>query len=146
MDTPYAEAKETCSDDPKTRKTGDDLPKVNSANSYTWLPKTVDAIKQELLNNGPVTTAMTLTSAFYAYDKGVLDETLCTGASPALHHSVIIVGWGVDCGGGSEYWILKNSWGDNWGENGFGKVKIHPGDHGYGVCLLHYYAVTINLV
>ena len=35
-----------------------------------------------------------------------------------LVHAVALTGWGPD------YWIIKNSWGTEWGENGFGRIKM----------------------
>jgi len=41
-----------------------------------------------------------------------------------LNHFVIAIGYGTS-DDGTKYWLLKNSWGTNWGESGY--MKIHRG-------------------
>ena len=56
--------------------------------------------------------------AFYDYDgKGVFNECL-SGKKP--NHAVLAVGYGVQ--NGQKYWLIKNSWGKNWGMNGHIKL------------------------
>jgi len=37
-------------------------------------------------------------------------------------HAVEIIGWGTDPDTKENYWTVKNSWGRDWGENGYGRI------------------------
>ncbi|EYU24984.1 hypothetical protein MIMGU_mgv1a016999mg [Erythranthe guttata] len=41
---------------------------------------------------------------------------------PSGSHIVLIVGYGVDAQG-YDYWIVQNTWGSDWGDKGFAKVR-----------------------
>lgn len=86
-----------------------------------------------------------------AYKKGILTEDFlkCSYNSFEVNHGVTLVGYGkvkegdVVRGWCSEYWIIRNSWGKDWGEEGFFKLcmdkegsKATPN----GTCLVNRYA------
>ena len=52
------------------------------------------------------------------YSTGIFD-----GICGQYDHVVAVVGWGTD--GTTEYWIIRNSWGSGWGEQGHIRVKIN---------------------
>jgi len=59
--------------------------------------------------------------SFKDYKSGV--EESCPN-NRGTDHAVLAVGYGTDYSTGQEYWLVKNSWGDNWGENGFIRIKM----------------------
>lgn len=65
---------------------------------------------------------------FQLYKSGVLKQS--DGCGTNLDHGVLVVGYGTE--GGVNYWLVKNSWGPAWGDNGF--VKIERAGDGNGVC------------
>jgi C1A family cysteine protease len=77
-------------------------------------------IKEALVNKGPVLTGMLVFYDFFNYSNGVYQSDISTGIAGG--HAVLIVGYGnYD---GIDYWIVKNSWGSEWGEDGYFRIKI----------------------
>ena len=62
------------------------------------------------------------------YRRGIFDSASC---GTNLDHATLVVGFGKDAKTGKEYWIMKNSWATHWGDNGYMKLLIKPGD---GIC------------
>ena len=57
------------------------------------------------------------------YNGGVYFDSTCTFDNPRLlgGHAVVVIGYGTDPKQG-EYWLVRNSWGTSWGENGYVKM------------------------
>jgi len=57
-------------------------------------------------------------STWKQYTNGIVNSTDCLVGT---NHAVTAVGWGTAANGG-EFWIIKNSWGSDFGENGYIRV------------------------
>lgn len=82
----------------------------------------VEAIKQALLD-GPVSSAIAMPCQAFYYTGGLFESA----TAEDLNHVVVIVGWDDTRYGGEGAWICKNSWGTEWGEEGYFYVR-------YGAC------------
>jgi hypothetical protein len=98
---------------------------------YYYVGSNVADLKQALLG-GPVAVAMAVCGGFGAYTGGCYEDT-CT----EINHGVTIVGWDDDMCGGEGAWIVKNSWGPDWGDNGYIYMK-------YGTCSVGYAAEALT--
>ncbi len=76
-------------------------------------------IKLEIFTKGPVSAGMATYEDFSAYKSGIYIHSVGDSTD---HHAITIVGWGYDITYKSEYWIVRNSWGPNWGEGGYFKI------------------------
>jgi len=70
------------------------------------------AIKQAIYDHGPVSAAVCVNTAFKSYTGGVFNpSTWCF----SINHAIVLVGWDDSRGA----WRLRNSWGPDWGEDGY---------------------------
>lgn len=91
------------------------LNKYNITN-FVRLTSNSDDIKVAL-SSGPLLAAIQLFGDLYIYRSGIYRHF---DGPPLGYHSVEIVGYGTDWG--QDYWIVKNSWGQNWGEGGYFRI------------------------
>ena len=79
---------------------------------------------------GPVSIAIEAdTRYFQFYSSGVLDNPSC---GTNLDHGVLIVGYGTE--DNTPYWLVKNSWGTSWGDQGYVKILRSNSTDDEGIC------------
>ncbi len=85
---------------------------------------TVEQIKQALLDHGPVSCGVYAGDAMQSYNNGVFN----VDEGEWINHLVVLVGWD-DTMGTNGCWIMRNSWGGGWGDDGYMYIE-------YGVSLI----------
>lgn len=95
----------------------------------------IDGIKREILANGPVLAQMTPFTDLLTYSEGIYHRT---GDAFKFNGNLIvkIVGW--DKSNEGDFWIIQNTWGKEWGEEGYARVMQGSGDS-----MLDMYAVGL---
>ena len=94
-------------------------------------------MKEFLYSNGPLAIAINA-DPFQYYTGGIIDEDEWSCDPEGLNHGVVLVGYGNESG--VDYWIIRNSWGDYWGEDGYVRVA-----RGKGTCGVNTYVTTAVL-
>lgn len=99
-----------------------------------------DVIAAYLIKNGPL--AIAVNANWWAfYRSGISNPFFCSG--DRLNHAVLLVGFGqarTAFGKMKKYWIISNSWGEKWGENGY--IRLARGN---GKCGCNRYVVTAKI-
>ncbi len=85
---------------------------------------TVAEMKLAMCKHGPLTVAVRVTPAFQAYVGGVFNEK----ASGPINHGVTLIGWDDQ----KQAWLIKNSWGTSWGDQGYMWIHYNSNSIGYG--------------
>ncbi|KAM6168748.1 cathepsin S [Erethizon dorsatum] len=115
---PYKAVDEKCHYDSKNR--------AATCSSYTQLPYgSEEALKEAVALKGPVSVAIDAShSSFFLYRSGVYYDPSCT---QNVNHGVVVVGYGnLD---GKDYWLVKNSWGLHFGDQGYIRMARNSGNH-----------------
>jgi C1A family cysteine protease len=94
------------------------LVKILSYTSHS----SMQARKNAIANIGPVVAGMAVYNDFFSYSSGVYQKT--SGSSLAGYHCIAVVGYNDN----QQCWIIKNSWGTNWGESGYCRIKYGQAD------------------
>jgi cathepsin B len=82
-------------------------------------------IQNDILTYGPVEADLTVYQDFLSYRSGVYRHTW----GPELGgHAIKVLGWGVD--GTTPYWIVANSWNEDWGNQGYFNILRGRGECG----------------
>ena len=136
-DYPYTGYKGTCQADPSkyVDMTITGYKKLGSSTS-TWSPVDEDEIKEFLYETGPLAVALNA-NPLQTYTGGILDKTSSQCPTSGMNHAVTMVGYGHDDASDKDYWIIKNSWGASWGEQGYFRIR-----RGNGTCGINCYITT----
>lgn len=71
---------------------------------------------------------------FQFYKSGVLTDSSC-GSHGAVDHGVLAVGYGTDLDTQESYFLVKNSWGETWGDSGYVKIGRKTKNE-FGICAI----------
>lgn len=102
----------------------DEFGRINSTDPK----KNHDSMVAEIGNRGPIACGVCVTPAFEAYSGGIFEDT--TGCTE-MDHEISVAGYGTDPDTGKDFWLVRNSWGRYWGEQGW--VRIARGTNNLGI-------------
>ncbi|KAA3453112.1 ervatamin-B-like [Gossypium australe] len=117
---PYQQMQETCATQ---------INKVATINGYQMVPKNDEEALLKAVTNQPVSVALDGYGQSFQFYKGGVFTGDCGND---LTHAVTIVGYGTS-EEGLNYWLIKNSWGETWGENGYMRIQRDVNTPG-GLC------------
>ena len=105
-----------------------------AANGMTILDSATPYAMQAALSLGPITAMVDASSkGFIHYKTGIYDTPDDCGTE--INHAVTIVGYSNGAEDSAPYWIVRNSWGNKWGESGYIRLKMVDGAGNCGINL-----------
>ncbi|XBJ13231.1 hypothetical protein VPH35_017617 [Triticum aestivum] len=111
---------------------------VARISGFETVSRTEEAL-EEAVAKQPVIIRLKWPPSMHNYKGGIVEyedlPTTLPDGTELRWHAVIIVGYGTDSNG-VKFWRLKNSWGETWGEGGYGRIRrhVHNGQGVLGIC------------
>ena len=100
-------------DEPCSNRCPSPLELIRIHDYESFVPASAADIQRRLIQRGPLTFGIA-----------------------AWRHVMVLVGYGTDVADGQPIWTLKNSWGPDWGENGYGRIKAGLSDIAWTIDLM----------
>ncbi len=92
---------------------------IASIDAFYSVSNTATAIKNAVYDYGPISSGIYVFDDFNYYNSGCYTNQ----TSHSTNHCILICGWDDDQCDGNGAWLIKNSWGHVWGEDGFAWVE-----------------------
>ena len=105
----------------------------------TWDCVDENQVKEFLYENGPLMAALN-GDFLKGYTGGIIDISSRKCHSSGINKAALIVGYGNEGSTNMDYWIVKNSWGKDWGESGYFRIR-----RGAGTCGINCYIMTATI-
>ncbi|KAI3383501.1 hypothetical protein SNEBB_007502 [Seison nebaliae] len=112
---------------------------VNSFDLHTDIIGNEIALAKLLMNETVFVTIDSSHTSFLLYEGGIYDEPNCS--STTLDHPMQLVGFGQE--DNEDFWIIRNSWGLNWGEHGY--IRMRRNHHNECGISTYVWSVEIEL-
>ncbi|XP_007539927.1 procathepsin L-like [Erinaceus europaeus] len=119
---PYVEHETTCRYNPETSAAND--------TGFVDIHKREKSLMKAVALVGPISVGIDAGhSTFQFYKEGIYYEPNCS--SEELDHGVLVVGYGFEgaVSDNNKYWLVKNSWGTDWGMEGYIKMTKDRNNH-----------------
>ena len=107
--------------------------------TYSFVPNDEEEMKKVLYKYGPLAASINGIMTVF-YDQGIYDPFLDGYCPKDINHAVLIVGYGVDKITGKKFWRIKNSMGQDWGEDGYFRLL-----RGSGACGINKYNLIAEI-
>lgn len=120
-DYPYQEGRQTC-------QLNDQMKFAAQITNFVDVPANDEQQLLQAVAQQPVSVGIAVGDEFQHYMGDVYSGT----CGQSMNHAVTAVGYGVS-EDGTKYWLIKNSWGKDWGEEGYMKLLRESGEPG-GQC------------
>lgn len=96
-------------------------PAAASVTGYIKLPENnYTALMNAVATIGPIAISVEADTWSF-YGRGIFPATSCNYKNTDIDHAVQLVGYGTE--GSKDYWIVRNSWGAGWGEQGYIRLE-----------------------
>jgi len=94
-----------------------------------------DDMKAEIYARGPISCGIDATAGLEAYQGAAATGAVYQEYNPfpMVNHIISVIGFGYDTAAQLDYWIVRNSWGQPWGENGFVRVVMGKPDYNLAI-------------